>query len=756
MAVPFFYSVERQGYTTVSSLMRDVYVDMKNNGFTLINLSNDGKTTANTAPSDYTGNLTSFTARVEASGDTSHALGTKLYIQEGTRPSFAGVERDPPYVLVTRVKNNANNQPRVSEVSQVICDYDYPIWNDEPNGFITTTTDKQGNTPSGVIISLTKGNKPDYFTFTMEASGSVDPLNSILLPEAERQPWRLQFRIVDPQKVAASVATPLQMYYDEELGRVKISTITDDTGAIVDNVGSTGAVQPAGVFSDTDINQGLYNRKVRVANNPETFPLSYLLTITDRGFFLGIWEGSWSTTRAQNTATSNYFNWVLVQRPVDRNTGVTLTRGKCPVFHVNGVNYKYYKSVVRESDVLHPTSGPAPSYRVFADSHSEDSHMILNSSNQVALTEDKTYLLSFPHNLTTPRFRYTEELDIIGATSSDVVMSGQDIQFTTYGEWGPRTYRAMPPSRAFNTGLRIAVLHAPTGPRWQTGNDQAATVKFLGEVTPGTIINNYQLVALPLPDRNNNPVYSLVRGSLPAGLAWTTDGIITGTVTAADYSEPTDIKFTMKAKNFEDTGYALRDFYYRYLPPSNTGPEAPELTTAEPNLTFTAGQAVTPVIPVTVSGGEPPLTYVVNPALPTGLDFNTANAEITGTPTSVSTQTLYTVTVTDNQSRTDTAGFTITVEAAAPVPPSLTLLISNPVTYQINVNVEPTNTVALADGTAPFNYTIDPPLPAGLTLNATNGQLSGTPTELWNQVHTITVTDGNSLQDSVTFTLEVV
>jgi hypothetical protein len=111
-------------------------------------------------------------------------------------------------------------------------------------------------------------------------------------------------------------------------------------------------------------------------------------------------------------------------------------------------------------------------YRIYADRHSDGSHMLFNSQIQVSLTEDKTYLLTFPHNLTTPRFRYTEELDLMGTTSSDVVRTGQEVQFVTYGEWGPRTYKALPGSNVNNTGLRVAALSAPQGPKFkgvQTG-----------------------------------------------------------------------------------------------------------------------------------------------------------------------------------------------------------------------------------------------------------------------------------------------
>ena len=184
------------------------------------------------------------------------------------------------------------------------------------------------------------------------------------------------------------------------------------------------------------------------------------------------------------------FNWMLVQRPVNRNTGVILDdyaseTSKHPVFCLNSVAGRYYHFTVRERDISHPQGGPPDHtsiayykdfiqyptpgdydvypYRIPSGLNSEDSHALFNPQNQIALTEDKTYLITFPNNLTTPRFRYTEEIDMIGFTSSDIVMSGQLITFNTYDEPQDRLYIALPPSNRYNTGVRFCVLK-------QTGN----------------------------------------------------------------------------------------------------------------------------------------------------------------------------------------------------------------------------------------------------------------------------------------------
>lgn len=312
------------------------------------------------------------------------------------------------------------------------------------------------------------------------------------------QPWRLRIRVRSPQIAEMYTGTELQI----PVGG-KYSYLWNDGGnAIVDIAGLIGAAPTSKgkkLVNDDNtttaidtvevnaniITEGFINRTIRVgasadpskwAGNPESYPINYTLTVSRRGIFFGIWESSWSVIQKKKTDKDVFFNWVVIQRPVDRVTGRILTSGRCPVFCVNSVGSKYWKFVVRESDILHPTVGDpnlkfytwdttkgniqvgSSTYRVPADQHSQDSFAIINTTNQIALTEDSKFLISFLHNLTTPRFRYSEELDLIGQTSADVCMATNDISIQAYKESGPRIYRAMPANNEYNTGLRVAVL----------------------------------------------------------------------------------------------------------------------------------------------------------------------------------------------------------------------------------------------------------------------------------------------------------
>jgi hypothetical protein len=313
--------------------------------------------------------------------------------------------------------------------------------------------------------------------------------------------WRLRLRVTDPQTAEVYVGTELQVTDDgdysyvwgEELaangtplsGNLNIVDVAGIIGNRPTGNVDTSGLHPWITVNPDKIDEGFVNRKTRVGagiaaglpgGNPETYPINYTMTITNRGLFFGIWESNWSVIQRKKTDKDSFFNWVLVQRPVNRINGEILTKGRTPLFCVNSVGYKYWKFVVREADMQHPTVGDpqlrtfkfdantgnvivqTTPYRVPADQNSQDSFAIINSAKQIALTEESKFLVSFLHNLTTPRFRYSEELDMMAQTSADVCMAGNDLAITAYTESLPRKYRAMPANDSYNTGLRVAIL----------------------------------------------------------------------------------------------------------------------------------------------------------------------------------------------------------------------------------------------------------------------------------------------------------
>lgn len=378
-------------------------------------------------------------------------------------------------IQVTNIVTSNNYDP-VIYAGQTVTQPPNSIGAPLQQGVLVTSVENYTETVGGVKVF--KANVHLNYNVTVPADKQLQ------FVFANPQPWRVCFQVQANQTNPAANSQVLNVYAATELQLPNdgtISKVWDNSGNQVDWSGAIGNKWTDPTSGRPDLNQadqGFYNREIRIQDSPANYPLNYSLTLTNRGMFLGMWEGNWSTlqTATLNQTKDNYFNWFLIQRPVNRLTGKVVTTGRCPVFCINGVGFKYWKFIVREEDVLHPTVGPVSSsyqkanvltdaittvntpYRIPADYHTVDNFAILNTSNQISLTEDSKYLLSFLTNLTTPRFRYPDELDMIGQTSADVVGQGVEIQITPYSQTLPSLYRALPANNKFNTGMRICVI----------------------------------------------------------------------------------------------------------------------------------------------------------------------------------------------------------------------------------------------------------------------------------------------------------
>jgi hypothetical protein len=139
-------------------------------------------------------------------------------------------------------------------------------------------------------------------------------------------------------------------------------------------------------------------------------------------------------------------------------------------------------------------------------------------------------------------------------------------------------------------------------------------------------------------------------------------------------------------------------------------------------------------------------SYTVSPTLPAGLSLNSSSGVISGTPTSAAAQATYTITATNSAGSTSFA-WTLTVN---PPPPSK-LSYTSPLTATVGntLNAGPTVTGTVS------NYSINPSLPAGLTLNASSGVISGTPTATSAQANYTVTASNSSGQTTCTVSLAV-
>jgi hypothetical protein len=150
-----------------------------------------------------------------------------------------------------------------------------------------------------------------------------------------------------------------------------------------------------------------------------------------------------------------------------------------------------------------------------------------------------------------------------------------------------------------------------------------------------------------------------------------------------------------------------------------------------------------------VAGGVPPYVWsVVSSAAPAGINLSPASGALSGSSTALGTAS-FGVRVTDAngaQSVTKTLDLTVATSGGA-----LTLVTGLP---PATLNVPYSATVTAIGGTPPYTFSAIGTVPTGLTLDATTGTLSGTPTTATSMQ--VRVTDSAPLTPAFVDTLALV
>lgn len=215
------------------------------------------------------------------------------------------------------------------------------------------------------------------------------------------------------------------------------------------------------------------------------------------------------------------------------------------------------------------------------------------------------------------------------------------------------------------------------------------------------------------------PTFSVQSGSLPAGLSLNSStGVVSGTATTTGSST-----FVIRATN------ALGSVDFASQTVSVTA--SPAFTDSAVNARGTLSVAYTDA--VAASGSPAPTFAIASGSLPTGLSLNSSSGAITGTPTTTGDFS-FTITATNTYGSSTTSTLSIQI-GSSPVESSSQLpqvsYVGVSYSQTSNVSGFPLPTFALASGS----------LPPGLTLNTSNGTVSGTPTT--EGVYTFTITATN-------------
>ena len=239
-------------------------------------------------------------------------------------------------------------------------------------------------------------------------------------------------------------------------------------------------------------------------------------------------------------------------------------------------------------------------------------------------------------------------------------------------------------------------------------------------------------IALQAPALTQNTpglatTYAVTAGTLPAGLTLNADGTITGTPTL-----PGIYTFTVTATNGTRTATATPT--YTVTPAGSLG-----LNYATPQI-FGAGLPITGQMPALVNPtpGLPTTFAISSGSLPAGLSLNPGTGAITGTPTTPGIST-FTVTAT-NGTRTAVSTPTYTVTPAAP----LALSYATPQTFAAGtvIATQPATLLAATPGVTTSYAITGGALPAGLSLNAATGDITGLPNAPGVFTFTVAATNG--------------
>ncbi len=255
----------------------------------------------------------------------------------------------------------------------------------------------------------------------------------------------------------------------------------------------------------------------------------------------------------------------------------------------------------------------------------------------------------------------------------------------------------------------------------------------------GSVYKQTTLVATGGTGVAANYTWAVSAGALPAGLNLSTAGVITGTPTGSTGATSFSVTVTDTVANISSTPQQLSitvdagiTINSVTLPTGYVGS-----TYTQTTLTATGG----------TGAGTYTWTVASGSALPAGLSLSSAGA-ISGKPSGAPGTTNFTVTVTDTAQNTKNAQLSILIDAGVTVN-----AITLPAGY-LNA-AYPGATFTATGGTGTYTTWAWTGEPAGLTLNASTGAITGTPTVAGTFSVVVTATDSAGNMGTATFPLDV-
>jgi len=289
-------------------------------------------------------------------------------------------------------------------------------------------------------------------------------------------------------------------------------------------------------------------------------------------------------------------------------------------------------------------------------------------------------------------------------------------------------------------GLTTAASNKPKPP----SNVSSLTIST-STLPQAVVQSNYQ-ASMTASGGKQPYTWSVVSGSLPPGLHLTSS---TGTISGMPSQTGT---FSFSAQ-VQDSSSPLKTVTRpAAVTVSSTASPLQIATNSLPaGKVGTAYQAT-----LTASGGTQPYIWSApSGSLPLGLTLNSSTGLLSGSPTQQGTFN-FTIHAVDSTGQSATASVSIAIAASTTTPSALAISTTSLPSGQVSRPYSATLTAT--GGQAPYTWGMTSssgPLPSGLTLSATTGTISGTPTTSASYTFTIQVSDSSSTQQLATKTYTV-